>query len=183
MKSQLMKRIVVVVFIILTLTLGVAACTSDASLAIISPQLGSQLAAQRAGAQVVVQPTPVPPKLADLSDEEIYAGLPEEILGLMATANPDNGQALATANGCIGCHAIDPAVQMTGPTWHNMGDTAVARVPGTGPALYLYTSIVNPRAYNVPNYPNNVMPLTYADLPPQDLADLVAYLLTLHGQP
>ncbi len=178
-----MKRIIVLIFLLGAAVLAVVACTSDASMAIISPQLGTQLAAKRTGAEIVVAPTPVPPKLAELADDEIYAGLPDEIFSLLPMADPANGKNLAATNGCIGCHATDPSVQMTGPTWHNIGDTAVARVAGESPAYYLYTSIVAPRSYNVPNYPNNVMPETYAGLPPEDLADLVAYLLSLNGQP
>jgi mono/diheme cytochrome c family protein len=70
---------------------------------------------------------------------------------------------------------------MTGPTWHELADHAANRQPGTSPANYIYTSIVNPGAYIVPNYPSGVMPATYAEtIPPEDLANLVAYLLTLH---
>ena len=67
---------------------------------------------------------------------------------------------------------------MTGPTWHHMGDTAVSRLPGESPALYLYHSIVGPTMFVVPNYPNNIMPANYGDqLSVQEIADLIAYLL------
>ncbi len=36
----------------------------------------------------------------------------------------------AALGGCVGCHSTDPAAQMTGPTWHNIGNTAVSRVEG-----------------------------------------------------
>lgn len=183
MKSLVSSRLLIFLLLILT-TVGLVGCAPDASAAIISPQLGEQLAAQREGSVVSAEPTPVPPKLAELTDEQIYAGLPAEIADLMGTANPDNGANLSLANGCIGCHGLDPSVQMVGPTWYNVGDTAVSRVAGESPALYLYNSITNPGAYAVPNYPAGVMPATYGEtLASSDLADLLAYLLTQNGQP
>jgi hypothetical protein len=70
---------------------------------------------------------------------------------------------------------------MTGPNWSDVATHAANRVPGMSPANYLYTSITNPGAYVVPDYPNGVMPTVYAEqIPMEDLANLVAYLLTLH---
>jgi hypothetical protein len=47
--------------------------------------------------------------------------------------------------------------------------------------MYLYTSITNPNAYIVEGYQPNVMIQTYGQtLSDQDLADILAYLLTLH---
>lgn len=183
MKSLVSSRLLLITLLFLT-TVGLVGCAPDASAAIISPQLGEQLAAQREGSTVSAEPTPAPPKLAELTDEQIFAGLPAEIADLMATADPDRGANIPLAFGCIGCHGLDPAVQMVGPTWHNIGDTAVSRVPGESPALYLYNSIAKPAAYAVPDYPANVMPATYVEtIPPADLADLLAYLLSQNGQP
>lgn len=175
-------RLAVVAALLLILALGVAACQPDARGAIISPQLGEQLAAQQAGGQIVIQPTPEPLTFDQLSEEEIYAGLPDDMLALVQNANPDNGQNVALVNGCIGCHALDPAVVMSGPTWHNMADTAVNRVSSQSPAQYIHESIVAPNAYVVSGYPANVMPQNYGDIiSPEDLADLIAYLLNQHG--
>ncbi len=67
------------------------------------------------------------------------------------------------------------------PNWWNVADHAADRVPGMSPALYLYTSIIDPGAFVVPNFPNGVMPATYATtIPMEDLANLVAYLLEQH---
>ena len=73
-------------------------------------------------------------QLANLSEEEVIAGLPAEIASLLASANPENGQALSFRYGCVGCHNLDPDLQMTGPTWHNAGDIAANRQPGVSPA-------------------------------------------------
>ncbi|MCS6826170.1 MAG: cytochrome c [Caldilinea sp.] len=160
-----------------------AACAPDATQLIISPQLGEQLAAREAG-NIVAAATPTPlPRLADLTPEEIVAGLPEDFAAALAAANPANGEQIALVRGCVGCHSLDPNVALAGPTWHNIGDTAVSRVRGESPALYLYESIVNPNAFVVPNYPANVMPANFGELlSTQELADLVAYLLSLSGQ-
>jgi mono/diheme cytochrome c family protein len=85
---------------------------------------------------------------------------------------------VALANGCIGCHALDPAAQMTGPTWYNLGNTAVTRIEGMSPAAYLHESIVATNDYIVDGYPQGVMPQNYGDtLSADDLNTLVAYLL------
>lgn len=175
---------VALLLILSMLTLALAACAPDAQGAIISPRLGEQLAAAEAGQVVVAAAAEELPKLAELSTEAIFAGLPADFADALAAANPDNGTNIALTSGCIGCHNLDPTVQMTGPTWHNVGDTAVSRVPAESPALYLYHSIVDPNLYVVPNYPANIMPQTYADtLSQEQLADLVAYLLAQNGQP
>ena len=166
---------------LVALALVVAGCAPDASAGLLSPALGEQLIAEAAGADVELKPTPEPLRVANLTDEQVYAGLPEAIAAAMATADPANGEALSLVNACIGCHALDPDQQMTGPTWHNMGDTAANRVGGSSPALYLYNSIANPNAFVVEGYPSNIMPQNYNDtLSEQDFADLVSYLLAQH---
>jgi cytochrome c551/c552 len=166
----------------LAAALVVTGCAPDASAHIISPELGEQLYADEAGQQVVAEPTPEPVLLANLSPEQIYAGLPPEISELMANADPAHGEQLAQVNACIGCHSVDPNVQLAGPTWHNIGDIAANRQPGTSPALYLLSSIEKPDDFVVPTFSDQVMPENFGDtLSDQDLADLLAYLLTQHG--
>lgn len=178
MKSSRARRTGWLLASLLVAVLVTAACAPDATQLIISPQLGAQLAAIEAGNQVAAAAPTEAPTLASLSEEQIVAGLPEDFAAALAAADPANGEQVALVRGCIGCHALDPAVTMTGPTWHHIGDTAVSRVAGESPALYLYHSIVDPGSYVVPNYPNNIMPANYADqLSTQELADLVDYLL------
>jgi len=100
-----------------------------------------------------------------------------------------NGEALATGQGCAGCH-ISTA---TGPAWlpaegsPGIGARAATRIlqdDYTGAATtaeqYLVESIVQTNLYVVPGYQANIMPAAYGDtLTAQDMADLVAYLLTL----
>ncbi len=164
------------------LVFGLAGCTPDASADIISPKLGAQLAAEEAGAQVKVQPTPTPLTIAAMSKAQILAGLPADVAKDMAAAKPDQGKALTVANGCIGCHSLDPNQKMTGPTWHNVADAAANLQPGQSPALYFYTSITDPNAFVVPGFPANVMPQNFKEkLSAQDLADIISYLLQQHS--
>ncbi len=65
-----------------------------------------------------------------------------------------------------------------GPSLANMGNVAATRKPGMTAAQYLTESIVNTNAYIVPGYQPNLMPQTYSALPPNEVADLVAFLLT-----
>lgn len=167
--------------LLLAVALTVAACAPNASAQLISPQLGEQLLAEEASGVVVAAPTPEPLRIATMAPEEITAGLPDDFAAALAAASPDRGETLALANGCVGCHVLDPNQVMSGPTWYHVGDTAANRVPGESPALYLYESIVAPNAYVVSGYPAGVMPQNYGDtISTEDLAVLVAYLLAQH---
>jgi hypothetical protein len=158
-----------------------AGCAPDATAEIISPQLGEQLYAKEVSGQVEAAPTPEPRKLADMTPEEINAGLPADFAAALAEADSSKGETIALTYGCIGCHAMDPNQQLTGPTWYLIGDVAANQQPGVSPANYLYTSIVDPNAYVVPDYPAGVMPQNFGELiPPDELADMVAYLLAQH---
>jgi mono/diheme cytochrome c family protein len=100
-----------------------------------------------------------------------------------------NGQALATSQGCVGCHVAGN----TGPAWlptadqPGIGARAATRLTqsdyagqASTPEQYLLESIVNPSVYLVPGFDVVAMPATYAQtLTAQDAADLIAYLLTL----
>ena len=72
---------------------------------------------------------------------------------------------------------------MAGPTWYAMAATAAERVEGQDATTYLYNSIVHPNDYLVDGYAAGIMLQNYGDtLSDQDVADLVAYLLTLHAE-
>jgi mono/diheme cytochrome c family protein len=168
---------------IVVLGMVAAGCAPNANAQLISPQLGAALYAEEANQVVVAEPTPVPVKFAELTPEQVTAGLPPDFAAALAAADPEAGEtvALTVVPSCRGCHNDDPAVAMTGPSWNNVADHAANRVPGMSPANYLYTSIMDPGAYVVPNFPGGVMPPVYADsLSTEDLANLVAYLLTHH---
>jgi cytochrome c2 len=132
---------------------------------------------------VRAEATPLP-QLSALTPEQVVAGLPEDLATAIANGDTAHGEQLAQQNGCVGCHSLDPNATMTGPTWYNVGNTAVGRQPGVSPAAYLDHSIVNPGEYVVPNYPDNIMPRNYGEiLSVQDQGDLIAYLLSQVQQP
>lgn len=173
---------------LLAATLALAACAPDVTAEIISPDLGARLAAAEAAAAGTVPGGTVPAEaapagLASLSEEQIFAGMDPALAELVKAADPSGGQSVALSNACIGCHSLDPNVQMTGPTWYDIGNTAVTRVPDLGPAEYLHQSIFDPNAFVVPDYPANIMPQTYPQtMDDEDLATMIAYLLSQQAE-
>lgn len=103
--------------------------------------------------------------------------------------DPAAGEALALSQACTVCHIDAP----TGPAWlptadqPGIGDRAAERIADptyTGaastPEQYLLESIVDTNVYIVDGFTANVMPPTYGtNLTSQNVADLIAYLLTL----
>ncbi len=103
--------------------------------------------------------------------------------------DPTRGEGLANTKGCVVCHISAP----TGPAWLPSADqpgigeraeTIFTQADYTGNATsafqYLHEAIVLPNAYIVPGYQAGVMPANYGDtLTDQELADIIAYLLTL----
>ena len=104
--------------------------------------------------------------------------------------DPQSGEQLSVSLGCTACHTI--SAEGIGPFWPStpdepgIGERAVLRISQpdyTGNAEtdfeYLFESIVLPEEYLVVNY-DNLMPNNYSSsLTDQDVADLIAYLLTI----
>lgn len=85
-------------------------------------------------------------------------------------------------------HAADPMAGMPGmeataePAGHEHHDEATPAPTRTleETVAYLHTSIVDPSAYLVPEFPDGLMPQVYKDVFTEDeINDLIAYLLTL----
>ncbi len=86
---------------------------------------------------------------------------------------PVNGAAA-----CSACHAAGTE-RRAGPPLAGYGQIAGARVPDEDPAVYTFYSIIRPSRYVVRGY-SNTMPSDYDKrLSQQQIADLIAYLLTL----
>jgi cytochrome c551/c552 len=105
--------------------------------------------------------------------------LPSTIEGTVQTqeiaGDPAVGKASFAKNGCGGCHtyALAGSKGAVGPDLDKLGDDAdKANQPLNE---YVHTSIVNPDAYVAPGFQKGVMP-SYASLPKEELAGLVAFL-------
>ncbi len=117
----------------------------------------------------------------------------------LPAGDPVRGEELSKQIGCVACHITAPV----GPPWLATADAAGKGVgthaaerlsasdytgAATSPEQYLFESIVLPNAYLVPGNPayvvastgNSVMPAIYStQFELQDVADIIAYLLTL----
>lgn len=98
-------------------------------------------------------------------------------LTALPTGDPANGDRLIESLGCFACHRIG-AENGIAPSFVGIADRADERKPNMSATAYLYESILHPTAYVVDGF-NPAMPQNYPEiLSDQDLADLIAYLLT-----
>jgi mono/diheme cytochrome c family protein len=122
-----------------------------------------------------------------------WAETVEEFLAEQVDAEGDaaNGETLfASTYGCAACHgnpkdeAAQPAT--VGPSLANIAEDGATRVEGESAAQYVYHSILYPNDVIAPDCPNgpctepSAMPNTFAvsmGNNPQDMADILAYLL------
>ncbi len=106
--------------------------------------------------------------------DELQAGFDK-----LPAGDATRGEQIFRAQPCQTCHAdlsIGPAFQGDPP----LGARAGTRRSGYPAEVYLYESIVQPNAYIVPGFKRDIMPAEYGEaLTDQELADLVAYLLTM----
>ena len=87
-------------------------------------------------------------------------------------------QTINGAPACSTCHTVDGSAS-TGPSLQGLAARAATRLADTPAEAYAYESIAHPAAYIVNGF-GNVMYNQYAQrLQPQQIADLIAYLLTL----
>jgi mono/diheme cytochrome c family protein len=100
---------------------------------------------------------------------DMESGLPD--------GDPARGEALFVEQGCMGCHSLDGST-LVGPSMQGVGERASARVEGYSAEEYLRESILLPCEVLVDGF-GCVMPPGFGQrLTPQDLADLIAYMLT-----
>ncbi len=86
----------------------------------------------------------------------------------------------ASAPGCVTCHSMEPGVVVVGPSHAGVGARAATYVAGMSAEEYLRDSIINPDAHIVEGFTPGVMYQNYgSELNEQEIADLVAYMLTL----
>ncbi len=87
-------------------------------------------------------------------------------------------QSVSGAPACSTCHTVDGTTSV-GPTLAQFSVTASTRVNGLSPEDYTHHSIVRPAAYVVSGFGNSMYPQYAQRLTQQQIADLVAYLLSL----
>lgn len=83
------------------------------------------------------------------------------------------------ARNCAACHATVPDTVIVGPSLAGIARTAATRVEGLDAQAYLRASITHPDAYLVEGFPNLMPPTFGQTLTPDELDNLIAYLLTL----
>jgi cytochrome c oxidase subunit 2 len=97
-----------------------------------------------------------------------------------AAATPEaRGQALATQNGCLGCHTVDGSA-LIGPTWFGIYGSQVKLSDGSTVKVddaYIKESILNPQAKIVSGFETQLMP-TF-QLTDAQISDIIAYIKTL----
>jgi mono/diheme cytochrome c family protein len=87
-------------------------------------------------------------------------------------------QAISGTPPCATCHTLD-GVTLVGPSLQGYAARAGTRISGVSARDYTYESIVHPPSYLVSGF-GNLMYNQYAQrLSAQQVADLIAYLLTL----
>ncbi len=86
-----------------------------------------------------------------------------------------------SAEGCVSCHLYDESAGKAEKAPYTKGTAtrAATRVPGMTAEEYIHESIINPNAYIVEGFKKDDMYQNWAkELSQQQIADLVAYLLT-----
>jgi L-cysteine S-thiosulfotransferase len=111
------------------------------------------------------------------SDKDVL----EAELAALPPGNATNGEATFKGKGgCVACHSLEPDKVIVGPSQAGVATRAPTRKPGYSPELYIYESITHPNAFVVPSFQPGLMPQDFKQrLTPQEISDLIAYLLTL----
>jgi mono/diheme cytochrome c family protein len=84
--------------------------------------------------------------------------------------------------GCVTCHSRTKGQVLVGPPLAEIGADAAQRVSGLSAREYIEQSIVDPNAYVVDGFMEDLMPQVWGDvLDDARIGALVDYLLTLRG--
>lgn len=86
----------------------------------------------------------------------------------------------ASAPGCITCHSLEPDMVLVGPSHATVGSRAETAAAGKSAEQYLTESITDPDLIVLEGFSEGAMYRNYGrELTGQEIADLVAFLLTL----
>jgi mono/diheme cytochrome c family protein len=97
----------------------------------------------------------------------------------LPAGNAEGGQAVFSSAGCVACHSLEAGVKIVGPSLKSVVTDVPNLRPGYPPEIYFYESITQPGAYVVSGFQDGVMPKNFKTvLAPQQLADVIAFLMT-----
>ena len=113
------------------------------------------------------------------SDKAVRANELQAEFDKLPAGDAAQGEQIYLAQPCHTCHTdltVGPAFPGDSP----LAVRAVTRKPGYPAELYIYESIVAPNAEIVPGFQQDIMPGDFRQtLTDQELADLIAYLMTI----
>lgn len=104
----------------------------------------------------------------------------QEALAAAAQTPEGQGQLLAVANGCVGCHSVTSTSLPTAPTWFGLYGSQVELADGstvTADDAFITESILDPKAKEVAGFSPTIMP-PYT-LTTDQIANIIAYIKTL----
>lgn len=140
-------------------------------------------AATAAGAPAIVssRATATPAPTVSPADAGPLETTGDAAAGQVLFNSMPNEAIVAGAVLCYTCHNVTPgSTTLVGPSLSGVATRAKTRVPVLSPAQYLRTSIKVPNSYVVEGFTPGTMTQTFAQaLTPEQIEDLVAYLLTL----
>jgi len=171
-----MKRWMPLLFgLLLVFSLGLAACGGDDD---DGDDDGDEVeeAAQEVATEVVDAAEGAATEVSEAAGDVSEAAETAEAALMGDSAN---GEQLFSTN-CASCHAVEGDEVVVGPSLAGVADRADERVEGMDAIAYLHQSMVEPDAFVVPDFSPGIMP-SFAQLPEDDLNDLVAYMMTLSG--
>ena len=111
------------------------------------------------------------------ADAETTEDLEARASALVAQGDAVRGATLIEAYQCAACH-VTGAENNIAPPFAGLVERAGERNPSLSAAAYVYESIINPSAYIVEGYQNSMAQNFKDRVTEQDMADLMAYLLT-----
>jgi cytochrome c551/c552 len=119
--------------------------------------------------------------LTGCGSEGVVSPTPQTVVGTVQQEAP--GKAIFINQGCGACHMYAPAGSAAngniGPDLDKLPQ--YAKQANQPLAQFVHDSIVDPNKYVQKGYPKNVMPKSYASLPPADLQALVDFLSKPQG--
>jgi mono/diheme cytochrome c family protein len=100
----------------------------------------------------------------------------DEVNRLLEGADPARGQVFVETYGCSACHVLGG--ERVAPPFEGLATIAAERRPPLTAAAYIYEAIIYPGVHLVEGYPNSMVQDYRERIPPADLGDIIAYLLT-----